>query len=143
MQPLRHLSPDELGKLGQQMQRLMDKDWISHSCSPWGAPILFAPKKDGGLRCCIDYRALNKMTHKDATPLPNLSELRNRLVNMRAFTAINIRDAYHCIMIRPEDREKTAFRTRFGHFKQNVLPFGLTNAPATFQRLTNKLLGDK
>ncbi|TPX52301.1 hypothetical protein PhCBS80983_g06497 [Powellomyces hirtus] len=83
------------------------------------------------------------MTHKDATPLPNLSELRDRLVNMRIFTAINIRNAYHCIMIRPEDREKTAFRTHFGNFKYNILPFGLTNAPATFQRLTNKLLGDK
>ncbi|TPX52115.1 hypothetical protein PhCBS80983_g06520, partial [Powellomyces hirtus] len=143
MQPLRHLSPNELDKHGQQMQRCMDKGWISHSRSPWGAPVLFAPNKDGGLRCCIDYRALNKMTHKDARPLPNLSELRDRLVNMRVFTAIDIRDAYHCIMIQLEDREKTAFRTRFGHFEYNVLPFGLTNAPATFQRLTNKLLGDK
>ncbi|TPX52416.1 hypothetical protein PhCBS80983_g06483 [Powellomyces hirtus] len=143
MQPLQHLSPDELDELGQQMQRLMDKGWISHSRSPWGAPVLSAPKKDGGLRCCIDYRALNKMTHKDATPLLNLSELRDRLVNMRVFTAIDIRDAYHCIMIRPEDREKTAFRTRFGHFEYNVLPFGLTYEPATLWRLTNKLLGDK
>ncbi|TPX54213.1 hypothetical protein PhCBS80983_g06010 [Powellomyces hirtus] len=143
MQPLRHLSPDELDELGQQMQRLMDKGWISHSRSLWGTPVLFAPKKDGGLRCCIDCRALNKMTHKDATPLPNLSELRDRLVNMRVFTAIDIRNAYHCIMIRLEDREKTAFRTRFGHFEYNVLPISLTNAPATFERLTNKLLGDK
>ncbi|TPX52127.1 hypothetical protein PhCBS80983_g06512, partial [Powellomyces hirtus] len=143
MQPLRHLSPNELDELDQQMQRLMDKGWISHSRSLWGAPVLFAPKKDGGLRCCIDYRALNKMTHKDATPLPNLSEPRDRLVNMQVFTAINIRDGYHCIMIRPEDREKTAFRTGFGHFEYIVLAFGLTNAPATFQQLTNKLLGDK
>ncbi|TPX53515.1 hypothetical protein PhCBS80983_g06267, partial [Powellomyces hirtus] len=92
MQPLRHLSPDELDELGQQMQRLMDKGWISHSRSLWGAPVLFCPKKDGELRCCIDYRALNKMTHKDAKPLPNLSELHDRLVNMRVFTAIDIRD---------------------------------------------------
>jgi hypothetical protein len=143
MLPLRHLSPDELQELNEQLKKLMAKGWISHSRSAWGAPVLFAPKKDGGLRCCIDYRALNKMTHKDATPLPNLAELRDRLVNKQVFTAIDIRDAYHCIMIRPEDREKTAFRTRFGHFEYNVLPFGLTNAPATFQRLTNKILGDK
>ncbi|TPX60926.1 hypothetical protein PhCBS80983_g01411 [Powellomyces hirtus] len=129
MQPLQHLSPDKLDELGQQMQRLMDKGWISHSRSPWGVPVLFAPKKDGSLLRCIDYRARNKMTHKDATPLPNLSELRDRLVNMRVFIAIDIRDAYHCIMIRPEDREQTAFQTRFGHFEYN--------------RLTTKLLGNK
>ncbi|TPX52907.1 hypothetical protein PhCBS80983_g06419 [Powellomyces hirtus] len=99
MQPLRHLSPDELDKLGQQIHRLMDKGWISHSHSPRGAPVLFALKKDGGLHCCIDYRALNKMTHRDATPLLNLSELRDRLVNMRQLTNKLLGHKYNAYVI--------------------------------------------
>jgi len=139
--PLRHMAPAELEELRRQLQDLLAKGWIRHSNSPWGAAVLFAKKKDGGLRCCIDYRGLNSVTKKDRTPLPNLRELRDRLVGKKYFTSIDIRNAYHRIRICKEDREKTAFRTRFGHFEYVVMPFGLTNAPATFQRLTNKILG--
>ena len=138
--PLRHMPQDELDELHRQVQTLLDKGWIRHSESPWGAPVLFAKKKDGGLRCCIDYRRLNSQTKKDRTPLPNLAELRDRLHGKKYFTSVDIKDAYHRLLIRPEDREKTAFRTRFGHFEYLVMPFGLSNAPATFQRLTNKIL---
>src|SRR5690349_475856 len=102
----------------------MEKGWISHSQSPWGAPVLFVLKKDGGLQCCIDYWALNKMTHKDVTPLPNLAELHDRLVNKQRYTGVDICDAYYCIMVHKEDQEKMAFQMHFGHFKYNVLPFG-------------------
>lgn len=139
-QPLRHLGPVELEELRKQIDLLLKKGWIRHSNSPWGAAVLFAKKKDGSLRCCIDYRELNKQTRKDRTPLPRLTELRDRLHGKRYFTAIDIREAYHRIRVRPEDVEKTAFRTRFGHFEYLVMPFGVTNAPAAFQRLTNKLL---
>ena len=93
------------------------------------------------MRCCIDYRRLNALTKKDRTPLPNLAELRDKTGNMKFFTSVDIRDAYHNIRVADGDIEKTAIRTRFGHFEYVVMPFGLTNAPATFQRLTNKLLG--
>jgi len=138
-QPLRHMSGPELEELDRQLKHLLKKGWIRPSNSPWGAPVLFAKKKDGRLRCCIDYRELNRQTRKDRTPLPNLRELRDRITGKQWFTAIDIRDAYHCIRISDKDIEKTAFRTRFGHFEYLVLPFGLTNAPATFQRLMNDL----
>ncbi len=140
-EPLRHLSPDNSAELKKQIDALLEKGYIQHSTSPWGAPVLFAKKKDGSMRCCIDYRRLNALTRKDRTPLPNLAELRDRTAGKKFFTSIDIRDAYHCVRVRPEDVPKTAIRTRFGHFEYLVMPFGLTNAPATFQRLTNQLLG--
>jgi hypothetical protein len=139
--PLRKMGDAELAELHKQVSTLLERGWIRHSNSPWGAAVLFAPKKDGGLRCCIDYRALNRQTKKDRTPLPNLTELRDRLRHAKVFTNIDIKDAYHRIRINPDDVEKTAFRTRFGHFEYLVLTFGFTNAPATFQRLMNKVLG--
>jgi len=135
------MSGPELLELDRQIKHLIGKGWLRPSTSPWGAPVLFAKKKDGGLRCCIDYRALNRQTKKDRTPLPNLKEMKDRVTGKRFFTGIDIRDAYHCVRIRSQDIEKTAFRTRFGHFEYMVMPFGLTNAPATFQRLMNSLLG--
>ncbi|TPX55998.1 hypothetical protein SpCBS45565_g08462 [Spizellomyces sp. 'palustris'] len=108
---------------------------------PWGAQIVFAKKKDGGLRVCLDYQGLNAITKKDRTPLPNLQEMQDHVAGAKFFTSIDIKDAYHWIRINPSDVEKTAIRTRFGHFEYLVMPFGLTNAPAAFQRLINKILG--
>jgi transposase InsO family protein len=138
---LRHMGEAELQELHRQILLLLEKGWIRHSTSPWGAAVVFATKKDGGIRMCVDYRGLNRHTKRDRTPLPYLAELRDRIHGKQFFTAIDIKDAYHRIQIREADREKTAFRTRFGHFEYCVMPFGLTNAPATFQRLMNKLFG--
>ena len=140
--PLRHLSPQENEELRKQIKELLEKGWIRHSKSPWGATVVFAPKKDGGIRVCMDYRGLNKVTKKDRTPLPNIAEMRDRLHGAKFFTIIDIKNAYHRIRVAEDSIEKTGFRTRFGHFEYVVLPFGLTNAPATWQRLTNKILGD-
>jgi len=140
--PLRHLSPQENEELRKQVKDLLQKGWIRHSKSPWGATVVFAPKKDGGIRVCMDYRGLNRVTKKDRTPLPNIAEMRDRLHGAKIFTIIDIKNAYHRIRIAEGSIEKTGFRTRFGHFEYVVLPFGLTNAPATWQRLTNKILGD-
>ena len=103
--------------------------------------MLFAKKKDGSLRLCIDYRGLNNVTIKDRTPLPNISEMRDRLRDAKVFSKIDLRDGFYNILVAPEDRHKTAFRTRYGHFQFNVVPFGLCNSPATFMACMNRIFG--
>ena len=138
--PLYNLSTKELEVLRTYLDDALAKGWIQHSTSPAGAPILFVPKKDGGLRLCVDYRGLNKVTVKNHHPLPLISETLDRLNGAKVFTKLDLKDAYHRIRIRKGDEWKTAFRTRYGHFEYIVMPFGLTNAPATFQAYINKAL---
>ena len=88
---------------------------------------------------CVDYRGLNSLTIKDRTPLPNIKEMQNRLEGATILSKIDLRDGYHNILINPKNRNKTAFRTRYGHFEFNVVPFVLRNAPATFMRVMNKI----
>ena len=137
---LYNLSNTELAALRGYLDDALAKGWIQYSTSPAGAPILFVPKKDGGLRLYIDYRGLNKVTVKNRHPLPLISETLDRLNGAKHFTKLDLKDAYHRIRIRKGDEWKTAFRTRYGHFEYLVMPFGLTNAPATFQAYINKSL---
>ena len=99
------------------MNSSLKKGWIRHSISPAGAPILFVPKKDGGLRLCVDYRGLNKITVKNRHPFPLIGEMLDRLQGAKLFTKLDLRNAYHRIRIKPGDEWKTAFRTRYGHFE--------------------------
>ena len=138
--PLYNLLNVELAELRRYLDDALAKGWIQHSTSPAGAPILFVPKKDGGLCLCVDYRGLNKVTVKNRHPLPLISETLDRLTGAKVFTKLDLKDAYHRIRIRKGDEWKTAFRTRYGHFEYLVMPFGLTNAPATFQAYINKSL---
>ena len=140
--PIYALSAEELRVLREYLDKYLARGWIRKSESPAGAPILFVPKKDGGLRLCVDYRALNKVTIKNRHPLPLISETLDRLGGAAVYTKLDLRDAYHRIPIAEKDIWKTAFRTRYGHFEYTVMPFGLTNAPATFQAYINKALGD-
>jgi hypothetical protein len=138
--PLHGMSEVELAHLRKYIAEYLQRGWIRRSRSPAGAPILFAKKKDGTLRLCVDYRGLNKVTVKDRGPLPLISDSLDRLSRARIFTKIDVRDAYHRIRIRRGDEWKTAFRTRYGHFEYLVMPFGLTNAPARFQAYINQAL---
>lgn len=138
--PIYPLSHAELEVLRNYLDDMLERGWIRPSTSPAGAPILFVPKKGGKLRLCVDYRALNRRTRKDRTPLPLITEILDRLSDSKVFTKLDLKDAYHRLRIREGDEWKTAFRTRYGHFEYTVMPFGLTNAPATFQAYINKAL---
>jgi hypothetical protein len=128
-----NLSEVELKTLKSYIETNLANGFIQRSASPAEAPILYAKKKDVGLRLCVDYRALNSATIKNRYPLPFISEMHDRLRGARIFTKLDLRNAYHLIRIKEGDEYKTAFRTRYGQFDYRVMPFGLTNAPATFQ----------
>jgi transposase InsO family protein len=138
--PIYALSEKELEVLREYLEAAEAKGWIRRSTSAAGAPIMFVPKKGGGLRLCVDYRGLNRITIKNRTPLPLISETMDRLRRAQVFTKLDLKDAYHRIRIRSGDEWKTAFRTRYGHFEYCVMPFGLSNAPATFQAYINQAL---
>lgn len=138
--PIYHLSPRELQEVKEQLTFLLESGLIQPSKSPYGAPIIFVPKKNGKLRMCVDYRALNNATVKNRYPLPRIDELLDRLQGANVFTKLDLQSGYWQIRIKEEDVHKTAFRTRYGHYEWRVLPFGLTNAPATFQALMNRVL---
>ena len=135
--PIYQLSEKELKVLREYIDENLKKGFIRPSKSPAGYPILFAPKKDGSLRLCVDYRKLNDITIKDRYPLPNIGELRDRLHKAKIFTKLDLRGAYNLIRIKEGEEWKTAFRTRYGSYEYRVMPFGLTNAPATCQALVN------
>jgi hypothetical protein len=138
--PIYHLSPRELQEVKEQLTMLLEMGFIQPSKSPYGAPIIFVPKKNGKLRMCVDFRALNNATVKNRYPLPRIDELLDRLQGASVFTKLDLQSGYWQIRIKEEDVHKTAFRTRYGHYEWRVLPFGLTNAPATFQALMNRVL---
>jgi hypothetical protein len=138
--PIYHLSPRELEEVKTQLTNLIESGFIQPSKSPFGAPIIFVPKANGKLRMCVDYRQLNARTVKNRYPLPRIDELLDRLQGSSVFSKLDLQSGYWQIRIKPEDIPKTAFRTRYGHFEWKVLPFGLTNAPATFQALMNNVL---
>jgi hypothetical protein len=138
--PVYRLSEKELTELKTQLEDLINRGFITPSTSPYAAPVLFVPKKDGTSRMVIDYRLLNAITIKNRYPLPRIDELMDRLQGAKVFSKIDLASGYHQIKVAEADQHKTAFRTRFGHYEFKVLPFGLTSAPATFMRLMNDTL---
>jgi hypothetical protein len=133
------MSHEELKELKVQLKELLAKGYIKPSKSPYEAPVLFVHKKDGTLRMCVDYRALNKATVKNWYPLPRIDDLFDRLSGAKVFNRIDLRSRYYQIRIAEGDEEKTACRTRYGSYEFMVMPFGLTNAPATFCTLMNDI----
>jgi len=143
--PLGHmysLSQTELIALREFIDEHLATGFIRPSRSPYGAPVLFAKKKDGGLRLCVDFRGLNKITKKDRYPLPLISDLLDSSGRARIYTKIDLQHAYHLVRIAEGDEWKTAFRTRYGSFEWQVMPFGLTNSLAAFQRFMNDIFSN-
>nr|GEX12538.1 retrotransposon protein, putative, Ty3-gypsy subclass [Tanacetum cinerariifolium] len=133
------LAPKELQELSTQLQELSDKGFIRPSSSPWGAAVLFVKKKEGSFRMCIDYRELNKLTVKNRYPLSRFDDLFDQLQGSRVYSKIILRAGYHQLIVREEDILKTTFRTRYGHYEFQVMPFRLTNASTVFMDLMNRV----
>ena len=129
------LAERELEELRKYLKTMEEAGKIRRSQSPSASPFLFVPKPDGSYRPIVDYRALNTATIKDATPLPLMDEMRERLARAKIFTKIDLKNGYNLVRIAEGHEWKTAFRTRYGLYEYLVMPQGLCNAPATFQRM--------
>jgi hypothetical protein len=130
---------NELVELKKQIAELQSKGFIRPSSSPWGAPVLFVEKKDGTQQMCMDYRSLNEVTIKNKYPLPRIEDLFDQMKGASVFLKIDLRSGYHQLKIRESNIPKTAFRTRYGLYEYTVMSFGLTNVPAYFMYLMNKV----
>src|SRR5579859_7287815 len=136
----RPYSPFDLEKIKEFIDEGIKNGIIQESESPWSAPIVLAMKTDGTTRVCVDYRALNRVTKKDAYPIPRIDESFSLFHGARFFTILDLLSGYWQITMERLSREKTAFSTRYSHFEWLVLPFGVSNGPGGFQKRVNRLL---
>jgi len=127
-------------EISRMVQEMLESEVIQESASPWASPVVIVGKKDGALRFCVDYRRLNAVTRKDTFPLPRIDDQLDQLQGKRIFTTLDAKWGYWQIRVQESSQEKTAFVTFDGLYEFRVMPFGLCNAPATFQRLMQRAL---
>ena len=139
-QPPHRLGPQKELEAEKQVQELLQQGLIEPSDSAWSSPVVLVKKKDGTWRFCIDYRKLNAVTRQDAYPLPRIDDSLDALAGSRYFSTLDLTSGYWQVPLSKDAQEKSSFTTRSGLWKWKVLPFGLTSAPATFQRLMEQVL---
>lgn len=142
-QRYRRIPPSEYEVVKAHVNQLLEAQIVRESSSPYASPIVLVKKKDGSLRMCVDYRLLNSKTRKDAFPLPRIEESLDALAGARWFSTLDLASGYNQVPVSESDKPKTAFCTPFGLFEWNRMPFGLCNAPGTFQRLMQRMFGDQ
>ena len=139
-QPLRRLPVHMNDEADKQIDEMLKKDVIQPSSSPWASGIVMVTKKDGSKRFCVDFRKLNDITVKDAYPLPRIDASLDQLAGAKWFSCLDLNSGYWQVEVDENDRTKTAFVSRKGLYEFKVMPFGLCNAPATFERLMETVL---
>ncbi|UYV63270.1 K02A2.6-like, partial [Cordylochernes scorpioides] len=144
--PIKHkpyrVSAKERDIIKEQIDEMLTEGIIRPSSSPWSFPVILVKKRDGKYRFCVDYRKLNNVTVKDVYPIPRIDEVMDTLQGSTHFSAIDLRSGYWQVEVEERDKEKTAFTTAHGLYEINVMPFGLCNAPATFERNMENMLGN-
>ena len=140
--PPRRIPSSMIPEVNSMIDLMLRKDIIQPSSSPWSAPVVLVKKKNGDLRLCVDYRKLNEVTRRDAFPLPRIDDLFDALAGARFFSTLDLASGYWQLEVKKEDRPKTAFSVPSGLYEFQTMPFGLVNAPATFQRVMQKALQD-
>ncbi|MCG8049195.1 MAG: DDE-type integrase/transposase/recombinase [Candidatus Thiodiazotropha taylori] len=138
--PVRRMAPIKREIIREEVKTMLENNICEESSSPWSAPVVIVNKKDGGRRFCVDYRCLNEVTKKDIYPLPRADDILESMNNASYFSHFDLVKGYWQIPLAEEAKEKTAFSTPDGHFQFKKLPFGLTNAPSSFQRAMDVVL---
>ena len=139
-QPVRRLPLAKREEAERSVQEMRELDVIESSASPWSSPIVLVNKKDGSTRFCVDYRKLNDITHKDSYPLPRIDDTIEALSGAKFFSTLDLKSGYWQVPLDDSAKEKTAFSTGSGLWQFEVMPFGLCNTPATFERLMEQVL---
>lgn len=140
--PLRRVPYHTQKEMDNQIENMLKKDVFTPSKSPWASGIVLVKKKDESKRFCVDYRRLNDVTIKDAYPLPRIDESLDQLAGSKRFSCLDMNAGYWQVELDPKERKKSSLISKKGLFEFKVLPFGLCNAPATFERLVEIVLAE-